>query len=90
MSALAAEARQHREAAFDPPPEDALHPQEILSLYAVLAYVAYNLDIRQELVQAILEAEYSVDNVARIGRNDFQSAIGFLIDLRMDSLRSRR
>ncbi len=67
-----------------------LNSHSLLALYAVLAHVASSHDMPQELVQTLVEAEFSVDHVAKIPQRDFQGVMAFLLDLRMDEIRSRR
>ena len=63
-----------------------INDRELTSIYALLAYVAYNQNVNQETVQMILEAEMRVDHVAKIARNDYMRAIEFLVDVRMDEV----
>lgn len=81
------------------PPEDAygitpssqpLDGQQISSLYAVLAYITHNRQAKKDAAQALLEQKYGVDSIAKISRHDYQQAVEFLIDLRMDDIRSRK
>lgn len=63
-----------------------INDRELLSIYALLAYVAHNQNVRQDLVEKVVEAEFGVDNVAKIRRDDYERAIAFLVDLRLDEL----
>lgn len=63
-----------------------INDKELTSIYALLAYVAYNQNVRQDTVQMILEAQFNVDHVAKIRRQDYMRAIEFLVDMRMDEL----
>lgn len=63
-----------------------INDRELHSIYALLAYVAYNQNVRQETVQMIVEAQFGVDHVAKIHRNDYMNAIEFLVDLKMDEV----
>jgi hypothetical protein len=67
-----------------------LTPDELLSVQNVLAYVAHNHNIEQDQIKAVLEAEFSANHIDEIPRRDFQHAIEFLINLRMDEMRSRK
>ncbi len=60
--------------------------KELTSIYALLAYVAYNQNVRQDTVQMILEAQFGVDHVAKIRRHDYTRAIEFLVDMRMEEI----
>ncbi|HBM91399.1 MAG TPA: hypothetical protein DD400_05970 [Rhodospirillaceae bacterium] len=63
-----------------------INERELTSIYALLAYVSYNQNVRQETVQTILETEFRVDNVAKISRNDYMRAIEFLVDVKTDEI----
>lgn len=63
-----------------------INERELTSIYALLSYVSYNQDVQQETVQMIVEAEFGVDNVAKLRRDDYMRAIEFLVDLRMDEV----
>lgn len=63
-----------------------INERELTSVYALLAYVAYNQNVRQETVQMIVEAEFGVDDVSKIRRNDYMPAVEFLVDLKMDEI----
>lgn len=67
-------------------PVERINEKELTSIYALLAYVAYNQNVRQDTVQMILEAQFGVDHVAKIRRNDYMRAIEFLVDMRMDEI----
>ncbi len=63
-----------------------INERELTSIYALLAYVSYNQNVRQETVQTILETEFGVDHVAKIRRNDYMRAIEFLVDVKTDEI----
>ncbi|MDD3182803.1 MAG: hypothetical protein PHD48_08390 [Alphaproteobacteria bacterium] len=63
-----------------------VNDKELTSLYALLAYVAHNQNVRQDTVQMILEAQFGVDHVAKIRRHDYMHAIEFLVDMKMDEI----
>lgn len=63
-----------------------INERELHSIYALLAYVAYNQNVRQETVQMIVEAQFNVDHVAKLRRDDYMRAIEFLVDLKMDEV----
>lgn len=68
------------------PAVERINERELTSIYALLAYVSYNQNVRQETVQMIVEAEFGVDHVAKIRRNDYMRAIEFLVDMKMDEI----
>ncbi len=63
-----------------------INDRELTSIYALLAYVSYNQNVRQETVQMVIEAEFGVDHVAKIRRKDYMRAIEFLVDLKMEEI----
>jgi hypothetical protein len=63
-----------------------LNDSELKSVYALLAYVAHNENIPQETVQAIVEANFGVNHVARLQHKDYDEVIRFLVDLRIDEM----
>lgn len=65
------------------PQIERINERELHSIYALLAYVAYNQNVRQETVQMIVEAKFGVDHVAKIRRNDYMNAIEFLVDVKV-------
>lgn len=67
-------------------PVERINDKELTSIYALLAYVAYNQNVRQDTVQMILEAQFNVDHVAKLRRNDYMRAIEFLVDMKMDEI----
>ncbi len=69
-----------------PPWSQTINERELLSIYALLAYVSHNQNVQQELVQMVVEAEFGVDNVAKIRCEDYERAIAFLVDLRLDEM----
>lgn len=76
----------HSDQPTAPKPVERVNDKELTSIYALLAYVAYNQNVRQDTVQMILEAQFGVDHVAKIRRNDYMRAIEFLVDMRMDEM----
>lgn len=94
IEALIAGARQVTEVPFVRMKSSAdakrINGQELLAIYSVLAYVAHNQNERQELVQNIVETQFHVDHIAKLPQRDFQRAMEFLIDLRMDEIRSKK
>ncbi len=67
-------------------PIERINERELHSIYALLAYVSYNQNVRQETVQMIVEAQFGVDHVAKLRRDDYMRAIEFLVDLKMDEI----
>jgi L-fucose mutarotase/ribose pyranase (RbsD/FucU family) len=63
-----------------------LSKNELMSISALLAWSADNQNIAQETVQAIVEAEFAVTNVADIQRMHYERAVQFLVDLQINEL----
>jgi hypothetical protein len=68
------------------PLQERVNERELTSIYALMAYVSYNQDVRQETVQMIVETEFGVDHVAKIKRSDYMRAIEFLVDMKTDEI----
>lgn len=68
------------------PKTERINERELTSIYALLAYVAYNQNVRQETVQMIVEAQFGVDHVAKLYRHDYMRAIEFLVDMKLDEI----
>jgi hypothetical protein len=68
--------------------QQTLNDGELKSVYALLAYVSHNENIRQETVQAIVEASFGVNHVARIQQKDYDEVIRFLVDLNVDEIKN--
>lgn len=68
------------------PQVERINDRELTSIYALLAYVSYNQNVRQETVQMIVEAEFGVDHVAKLRRDDYMRAIEFLVDMKMEEI----
>ncbi|MDD3288775.1 MAG: hypothetical protein PHX43_07230 [Alphaproteobacteria bacterium] len=63
-----------------------LNENEMKSVYALLAYVAYNHNIKQDVVQHIVETKFGVASVDKLKQKDYEEVIRFLVDLRLDEL----
>jgi|GEM_PF-2103405 len=68
------------------PKIERINERELTSIYALLAYVSYNQNVRQDTVQMIVEAEFGVDHIAKLRRNDYMRAIEFLVDMKMEEI----
>ncbi|MGE3623586.1 MAG: hypothetical protein AB7H77_06935 [Bdellovibrionales bacterium] len=64
-----------------------LNANELKSVYALLAYIANNENLRQETVQVIIEAKFNVNHITKIPHKDYEEVIRFLIDLRIDEMK---
>lgn len=63
-----------------------INERELTSINALLAYVAYNQNVQQDTVKMIVEAEFGVEQVENLRRDDYMRAIEFLVDLKMDEV----
>jgi hypothetical protein len=63
-----------------------LNRREVMAVTALLAYVAHNQNVKQEIVETMVEAEFGVNHVEKIQRLDFQRAVDFLIDLHIEEI----
>lgn len=70
----------------NPLQSERLNSHELKSVYALLAYVAYNQNVRQDTVQMILEAQFGVDHVAKLRRRDYLRAIEYLVDMKLEEI----
>jgi len=70
--------------------DEPISAQELLSVYALMAHIAHNQGVRQELIQIMVEAEFSVEHVSNIPQREFQDVMNFLMDLRMEDTRSKK
>lgn len=63
-----------------------LQKNELNSVKALLAYVAYNQQVEEERVRAITCARFDVPEVTTLPRKSFDEVVRFLVDLRLDQL----
>jgi len=57
---------------------------EITSIKALTAYVAYNKSVPEEVVTAYLHAEFNVPTIDKLRREDYEDVVKFLVDLRKE------
>ena len=71
-----------------PVPNDTvpLNRDELMSVTAVIAYVAYKQKINEASVCAMLTARFEVDDVKELTAADYDEAIRFLVDLCFDEV----
>lgn len=58
-----------------------LNTNELKSINALLAYVAFNKNIDEGKVQEIVQIRFGVEDVAHLPQKDFDEVIRFLVDL---------
>jgi len=68
------------------PKIEAINERELTSINALLSYVSYNQNVREETVKMVVEAKFGVDGVEHLRRDDYMRAIEFLVDLKMDEV----
>lgn len=63
-----------------------LNQREVMSIYSMFAYVAYDQNVDQETVQEVLLARYGAKTIEDIQAHRYMDAIEFLVDLKMDKV----
>ncbi len=63
-----------------------LNPNELASITAVTAYVAYTHKIDEATVLAVLTTAFGVTDVKAMASEDYDAAIRFLVDFRPDEV----
>jgi len=66
----------------------ALNERELVSLYALLAYTAYDRKISEDSVHKAVSHHYGINDIKHLPGSAFESAIRFLIDFQGDMLLS--
>lgn len=61
--------------------DEYLNENEAMSVRALVAYVAFNHEISEVAVCAIVEEHFRVDEIRRILRHDYDETIKYLVDL---------
>ena len=64
--------------------EPSLNQLELKSVAALIRYVADEQSAGTDTVCAIVETAFGVENVAALPRDDYDAAIRFLVDLRVN------
>ena len=62
----------------------ALNNLELQTIYGLLAWVEYEQEVRQDVAQMLLEAEFGVSHVSLLRQADYEAIVRYLIDLRID------
>jgi len=65
-----------------------VNEKEMLSIYALMAYTAHTQNVSQHLVQMMTEAEFGVNHITKLKHKDYDEAVRFLVDLRVDLKRN--
>lgn len=63
-----------------------LNQNELRSVTAVIAYVAYKQKANEAIVETILTTKFGVDSVQDLTAADYDEAIRFLVDLNLDEV----
>ncbi len=66
--------------------EPALRKNELIAIYSLIAYVAYEQKICETTVAAVLLATFGGEEVKDLPSRLFQTMINFLVDLKMDKI----
>jgi hypothetical protein len=66
--------------------DDVLNKNELQSVSAVIAYVAYTQNANEETVRQITIAAFGVGDIAVMSQNNYDEIIRFLINLRVDEV----
>ena len=64
--------------------EPSLNQLELQSVSALIRYVADEQRAEMDKVCAIVETAFSIENVAALPRDNYDAAIRFLVDLRIN------
>lgn len=64
--------------------EPSLNQIELNSVSALIRYVADEQRAGTDTVRGIVETEFGIESVAALPRNDYDAAIRFLVDLRIN------
>lgn len=63
-----------------------LNQNELKSVKAVIAYVAYTQNVSKETVSSVLTTAFGVESVTEISQGHYDDVIRYLVDLRMDEI----
>lgn len=63
------------------PQEAPVNSRELFSLQALIAYMAYQKGVQEELVQSLVEMRFKVKNIEEIASRNFEEAVRYLVDL---------
>lgn len=61
-----------------------LNQAELQSIYGLLAWVAHEQNVRQDVAQTVLEAEFGVNHVSKLRAADYEAIVRYLLGLRLD------
>ncbi len=64
----------------------ALRKNELIAIYSLIAYVAYEQKICETTVAAVLLATFGGEEIKGLPSRLFQTMINFLVDLKMDKI----
>lgn len=60
-----------------------INTRELVSIRSLTAYVAHNQNVREETVRKLVSAQFSIPGIEALHRSDYDAAIRFLVDLRV-------
>ncbi len=61
-----------------------LNAYELRVVYGLLAWIAYEQNVRQDVVQMVLEAEFGVEHPTQLRQTDYDAVVRYLTTLRLD------
>jgi len=66
-------------------PQATLNECEMRVVYGLLAWIAYEQNVRQDVAQMVLEAEFGVTHVTHLRQADYDAIVRYLVTLRLDT-----
>ena len=63
-----------------------VNKNELTSITALTSFVANKKNVPEEVVRAVVQSEFHVEDVAKLRRADYERVIKFLVDLQLDLL----
>ena len=63
---------------------DRLNNLELTSIYALLAYTAYDKHISEDTVRETVTTKFGVPDVKQLPRQSYEEVIRFLVDMQVD------
>lgn len=58
-----------------------LNYNELKSIVSLIAYAAYDKDVSEDTIKALVEAHYNVDDVKKIQSRDYEDVVHYLLGL---------
>jgi hypothetical protein len=64
----------------------ALNRHELTSVYALLAYVAYQQSVEETVVREIVATHFNVPDVTQLPQKSYDEVVRFLVDMKAELL----